>query len=318
MSENAFIINKETKTFDKAKGLEEYNFSKKFATEILQKTDPNIFNSLVNAVIEESGTDEEETTIQQQRWATTFEISQRPETVTFASLGFPSIINHKYSPSVIQWCDRMISLQSYDESSITLYPSMSGTNNPPFKVGIEIIGEANSIPAYICKPFVYPDLRADRGIFVLDYDEESFTLEAYHAEIDKFPLSVGVYVRGKENELDAERQEWYMEVTMAQRVQSFNFVDANAGKVDDYVYDVPIILESPNQTFNWNSLKDIKNTTLPGYLENPRIAKFGFRAECGAYIYECTNNYVTVKRMHWWADDLPVKFNMQVRGGANA
>jgi len=320
MSENAFIINRETKTFDKPKGCEEYSFPEKFATEILQKADINIFKSIINGIIEEEEEEEEEevTSVAVQRLGTTFEITQRPETVSFLSLGFPPSISHHCAPSVIQWCDRIISLQSYDENGITLYPSLLGADDFPMKVGIEVAGYFPSIPAVIYDPFVYPDLRADRGVFVIYYDENGFTLQAYQTEIDEFPITVGVFIRGKANGSDTERQEWYVEVTMASKVQSFNYEDINFGSIDDYTYDVPITLEEPSQTFSWHQLKDLKGNTLPTYLDNPRISHFGFKNECGGYIYECTGESVTIKRMHWWVDDLPVKFNLQVRGGVNA
>jgi hypothetical protein len=272
---------------------------------------------LINQLITNyfAGQEEEETIIEQtakQHFGAVATINSTGSTeITYASLGFPSRIAVSGAPRLIYWCERAFILESWGDTSLTVRPSISLPGaDTPFSLGVEIAGEANAIPDYVYEPEVVGIiLRDDWPFYPSFWDEESITLKTYGFGADDYPLTCGVFVSGKLNASDTERQTWYIELELESESQSFDYEDSNVGFVDNEVHVVTIEINSPSETKYFGALG------LPANIVDARISGLTPLGRRDGYISACNDTNFTINRFEVGEKDYPIRYRVEIRGG---
>lgn len=232
-------------------------------------------------------------------------------TITYASLGFPSHIVVSGAPRLINWCERGFILESWNNTSLTVRPSISLPGaDTPFSLGIEIVGEALAIPDYVYEPDIAGIvLRDDHSFYPSFWDEESITLKSYGWGADDYPITCGVFISGKLNASDTERHTWYIELELESESQSFNYADPNIGFIDNEVHTITIEINSASETKYFGALG------LPSNIADARISGFTPLGGRDGFISACNDTSFTINRFEVGETDYPLRYRVEIRGG---
>jgi hypothetical protein len=233
------------------------------------------------------------------------------QTITYASLGFPLHIVVAAPPRLIYWCERAFVLESWNNTSLTVRPSITPAGaDTPFLLGVEVVGLANAIPDYVYNPTIAGIImRDDHPFYPSFWDQESITLKAYGFGADDFPFTCGVFVSGRNGSTEAAIETWYIELELESESQSFDFEDANSGHVDSEVHVVNIEMNSASETKYFGALgitANISNARISGL--TPQVAR-------DAYISACTDTSFTINRFEIGEKDYPLRYKLEIRGG---
>ena len=304
---------KRNKIVKPVRGLEGYKFKLNLSSDSTIATSEgnavNI-NTLGESISEGNGNGETTQETQQHFGGIATLSSAGSQVVTFASLGFPSVIQLASAPRLILWADRAVILEDYDNSSLTIEPSAVGVANTPFNVGVEVAGYADAIPNYIYDPFIVGrNLREDKSFYPYFWDEEKVIIKGIPGGIAGYPITCGLFISGKLNESDTRYRTWYVEVELDSDSEEFLYEDMNIGNVDSEIHRVFIDLDDWQETHYFGTLgitPNIANARISGL--TPLRAREGF-------ISACTDTSVTLNASKWGEANFPLRYALEIRGG---
>lgn len=303
---------KKNKIVKPVRGLENHKFKLNLtADSTIVTNEGTIVN--INTIVESASENGEEETTQetQQHFGGIATLnSTGSNIVTFASLGFPSVIQLVSAPRLILWADRVVILEDYDNSSLTVRPSAVGVANTPFDVGVEIAGYADAIPDYIYDPFIVGrNLREDKSFYPYFWDEEKVIIKGIPGGIAGYPITCGLFISGKLNADDTENQTWYVEVELNSDSEEFLYEDMNIGNVDSEIHRVTIDLDDWQETHYFGALGITPN------IENARVSGLTPLRGREGFVSACANTSVTLNASKWGEANFPLRYALEIRGG---
>jgi len=265
---------------------------------------------------EENGDSEVETLTETQHWGNTVSLTTDPQTITYASLGFPSVINMAMPPIIVPWDDRSVLLVSYNDTSLTVKCGATGIKDLPVKIGVEIAGYAMAMPDTIYDAFIpHIDFLDDRAGYVYNYGDEGFYINLFSEGIKNPPVDFGIFVTGRDKADDSTRKLWYGTITVNTPPEYFYYKDINVGSYDTKVYDIGVLLEEDSHSYNWSEFVAVGGSLLPSMIDDARVAGLAPRQNCMGFISACSDSGFTLNASMASIDTPPIRFNMQVRGG---